>query len=181
MNYKKICLLSAVLLFIGCTSYYPTVQPTPPPVGFNPVATRPIPSEPLFDPFEIDKSALPEARDLPQPQNIKPTGPPRKYTGIIKNKTAYEVTVPSGNSGGTIIIPARGWTEYISYERRFLLTAYHDGKPFYCMSIKADPRTYAFMCDKYDFKVEIVKPEPKKVWPKKKKRVKKKPKPVEGA
>jgi len=141
------------------------------------VATRPVPVAPAFDPFEIDKAALPDLRDLPQPANINPSGPPRKYTGIIKNKTAYEVSVPSENSGGVVIIPARGWTEFVSYERRFSLTAYHDGKPFYCMNIKADPRTYAFMCDKYDFVVEIVKPEPKK--PKvirKMKRYKKKPK-----
>lgn len=68
--------------------------------------------------------------------------------------------MPSHNSDGTLIIPAKGWIEYVSYEQRFNVTAYHDGKPYYCMNINADPRSIAFMCDRYDFMVEIVKPEP---------------------
>ncbi len=39
------------------------------------------------------------------------------------------------------------------------MTAYHDGKPFYCLKLFADPSEYPFMCKKYDFMAEIVKPE----------------------
>ena len=39
------------------------------------------------------------------------------------------------------------------------VTAYHDGKPFYCLKLWADPGEYPFMCEKYDFMAEIVKPE----------------------
>jgi len=107
------------------------------------------------------ESALPEMRDLPLPSAMKKNQPSRLYTGIIKNKTNYDVSVPSGNSGATLTIPAKGWIEYSAWTRRFELTAYHNGKPFYCMKIVADPRSQPFMCKKYDFMMEIVKPEPK--------------------
>jgi hypothetical protein len=82
------------------------------------------------------------------------------YTGVIKNQTRYEVSVPSRNSGATLIIPARGFIEYVSYEKDFDVTVYRDGKPFYCLKINAHPREYAFMCkNDYDFIAEIVKPE----------------------
>jgi len=185
MNLKIICLLSVAALGLGCVQNFPSTQSTPyPPYTYNPLAT-PIPlggnpKPTTFDPFEIDQGALPEISDLPATPITNRAGPPRKYTGIIKNKTALEVSVPSGNSGSTLVIPPRGWIEYISYARHFNLTAYQDGKPYYCMNINAEPRNYAFMCDRYDFLVEIVKPEPKlKVAPKQK-RYKKKPKGEEG-
>jgi hypothetical protein len=180
MKLKIICLLSATALCLGCGQYYPSTQSTPyPPYTYNPLVTH-IPlggnPNPSFDPFEIDQGALPELSDLPATPITNRAGPPRKYTGIIKNKTALEVSVPSGNSDSTLVIPARGWIEYISYARHFNLTAYHDGKPYFCMNINAEPRNYAFMCDRYDFLVEIVKPEPKPKVAPKQKRYKKKPK-----
>ena len=84
----------------------------------------------------------------------------RRYTGIIKNKTRYEVSVPSENSDATLIIPPHSWIEYTMWTRRANVTAYHDGKPFYCLKLWADPSEYPFMCKKYDFMAEIVKPEP---------------------
>ncbi len=148
-----------LLVFAGCVQNFPSTASTPcPPYTYNPLVT----GAPVCDTPALE--------------------PPQKYTGIIKNKTACEVSVPSGNSGATLIIPARGWIEYSSYERHFDLTAYHAGKPFYCMKINADPKTYAFMCDKYDFMVEIVKPEPKSTAPgKKMKRYKKRPECDQGA
>ena len=84
-----------------------------------------------------------------------------RYIGVIKNQTRYEVSVPSRNSDATLIIPARGFIEYISYEKDFDVTVYRDGKPFYCLKINAQPHEYAFMCKKdYDFIAEIVKSEP---------------------
>ena len=117
-------------------------------------------NELVFQPKDVE-SALPEMRDMPLPSAMKKNQPSRLYTGIIKNKTNYDVSVPSGNSGATLTIPAKGWIEYSAWTRRFELTAYHNGKPFYCMKIVADPRSQPFMCKKYDFMMEIVKPEPK--------------------
>jgi hypothetical protein len=184
MNLKIICLVSAMVLCLGCVQNFPSTSSTPyAPYTYNPLVTQ-IPlggnPNPPFDPFEIDKAALPELNDLPATPITNRAGPPRKYTGIIKNRTALEVSVPSGNSNSTLVIPARGWIEYISYERHFNLTAYQDGKPYYCMNINAEPRNYAFMCDRYDFMVEIVKPEPKPRVAPKKKHYKKKPKREEG-
>ena len=61
------------------------------------------------------------------------------------------------------------------------MTAYRDGKPFYCLKLVANPCEYPFMCKKYDFMAEIVKPEPThkykyKPMKKRKRHVKKQPK-----
>ena len=45
------------------------------------------------------------------------------------------------------------------WNRRANVTAYRDGKPFYCLKLLADPNEFPFMCSKYDFMAEIVKPE----------------------
>jgi hypothetical protein len=128
----------------------------------------------VFDPTHIDAEALPDLRDLPRPEGTQPK-PARLYTGIIKNKTNYELSVTSGNSGGTLTIPARGWIEYQAWSRKFDLTAYYDGKPFYCLKIFADPKKFPFMCKNYDFIAEIEKPEPvQKRKPLKKRKVKRK-------
>ena len=160
MKIVGLMLVAALLLvFAGCAQDFPSTASSPyPPYTYNPLVTGAPPC------------------DTPASE------PPQKYTGIIKNKTGYEVSVPSGNSGATLIIPARGWIEYTAYERHFDLTAYHAGKPFYCMKINADPKSYAFKCDKYDFMTEIVKPEPKAQAPggKKMKRYKRKAQVIEG-
>jgi len=127
----------------------------------NPIAALGGDNALAFNPQEDVEAALPDMRDLPIPASLKKGKQVRLYTGIIKNKTRYDVEVPSGNSDATLIIPARGWIEYNSWVPRFDLTAYRDGKPFYCMKIFANPKSYPFMCQKYDFMVEIVKAEPK--------------------
>ena len=35
----------------------------------------------------------------------------RSYKGIIRNKTGYEVSIPSQNSDATVLIPPHGWIE----------------------------------------------------------------------
>ncbi len=110
----------------------------------------------VFDPLNIDGSALPNMQDLPVP----PIQPSKKYTGIIKNNTRYEVSIPSRNSSATVIIPAYSWIEYTAWNSFFNLTVYHDGKPFYCLNIHAHLQNYPLMCKKYDFIAEIVKEEP---------------------
>lgn len=180
MNTKIVFLLSALVVFAGCVQNFPSTATTPyPPYTYNPLVTHiPLGGNPNpnpFDPLEVEKGALPDLKDLPTTPIVDRAGPARKYTGIIKNKTAYEVAVPSGNSGATLMIPPRGWIEYTAYARHFNLTAYHDGQPFYCMNINASVGDYPYMCDRYDFMVEIVKPEPKALAPgKKMKRYKKK-------
>jgi hypothetical protein len=132
-------------------------------------------SDLVFDPVTPDASALPDRRDLPFPANLRRNETARRYIGIIKNKTRYEVSVPSENSDATLVIPPHGWIEYTMWTRRANVTAYHDGKPFYCLNLVAHLKEYPFMCSKYDFMAEIVKPEPAgKYKPmKKRKRVKK--------
>jgi len=97
------------------------------------------------------------------------------YTGIIKNKTRYEVSIPSENSDATLTIPPNGWIEYTMWTHQADVTVYYEGKPFYCLKLAAHPKEYSFMCSKYDFMAEIVKPEAAgKYKPmKKRKRVKK--------
>ncbi|MBU4231156.1 MAG: hypothetical protein KKD99_08235 [Proteobacteria bacterium] len=133
----------------------------------------------FFDPLTPDPSALPGGGVLPVPANLRDNETPRRYTGIIKNKTRYEVSLPSENSDGTLVIPPHSWIEYTMWTRRANVTAYHDGKPFYCLKLYADPREYPFMCEKYDFMAEIVKPEPAagkyKPMKKRQRRVKKQP------
>jgi hypothetical protein len=132
-------------------------------------------SDLVFDPVTPDAAGLPDRRDLPFPANLQRNETARRYTGIIKNKTRYEVSVPSENSDATLVIPPHGWIEYTMWTRRANVTAYNDGKPFYCLKLCADPSEYLFMCSRYDFMAEIVKPEPAgKYKPmKKRKRVKK--------
>jgi hypothetical protein len=133
----------------------------------------------VFDPVTPDASALPDRGDLPFPANLRNNQTARRYTGIIKNKTRYEVSVPSENSDATLLIPAHSWIEYTIWTRRAEVTAYNDGKPFYCLKLWADPSEYLFMCKKYDFMAEIVKAEPvgkDKPGKKMKRRVKKQPK-----
>lgn len=97
------------------------------------------------------------------------------YTGIIKNKTRYEVSIPSENSDGTLVVPPNSWIEYTIWTHQADVTAYREGKPFYCLKLAAHPHEYPFMCKKYDFMAEIVKPEPTHKYKpmKKRKRIKK--------
>lgn len=117
-------------------------------------------SDLMFDPLTPDPSALPGRSEFPVPANLWYNQRARKYTGIIKNKTRYEVTVPSENSDANLIIPPHSWIEYTIWTRSANVTAYNDGKPFYCLKLWADPSEYPFMCKKYDFMAEIDKPEP---------------------
>jgi len=110
----------------------------------------------VFDPLNVDGAPLPDIYDLPAP----PIQSPKKYTGIIKNNTRYEVSIPSRNSSASITIPPYSWVEYTAWKSYFNVTVYRDGKPFYCLNIHAHIKNYPFMCKKYDFIAEIVKEEP---------------------
>jgi len=184
MKKKIICLVAIICLCLLCASDRTQAEGQPAkatPAVTPGVAAKTIDAPPrgmVFDPIGDEEAALPEMRDLPVPPRMKKSA--RQYTGIIKNKTGYDVAIPSRNSGATLTIPAKGWTEYISWDKNFDLTVYQEGKPFYCLQIMSHPREYAYMCKKYDFIAEIVKPvaapakKPKPV--RKKKRLKRKPK-----
>jgi hypothetical protein len=168
MNRKVISLMAVMVLgWAGASglTYAADLQPTPPPGASVPIdQTYPGGTKftggdkaPAFAPFDIDTSALPDARDLPRPPAfLKVT---HQYTGIIKNKTRYDVSVPSANSGATIIIPAQGFIEYTIWNKHSDITAYYNGKPFYCLKVTAHPKNYDYMCKRYDFIAEIVKEE----------------------
>jgi hypothetical protein len=114
----------------------------------------------VFDPTAVDPAALPNIRDLPSPMRLGTPIKPRAYTGIIRNKTKYDLSIPSMNSDATLVVPAKGWIEFTSWSQRFNLTVYRDGKPYYCLKITASPKNYPFMCSNYDFLAEIKRDEP---------------------
>jgi hypothetical protein len=162
MDRKIVYLALALGLFLGCAGESPRqgkelVASTHEYGYLNSSESRGDKHALIFNPYEVE-SALPEQRELPAPVALKKERA-RKYTGIIKNKTRHDVSVPSGESGATVVIPAKGFIEYSSWKQRFDLTAYYEGKPFYCLKIYANPREYAYACGKYDFIVEIVKDE----------------------
>ena len=166
MDKKIVAVIVAALCFIGCaagnfTGANDNSRTTAPAVSTDsPKAVGT--SDLVFDPVAPDAWGLPALSDLPFPASLKKQKKEettKQYTGIIKNKTQYEVTVPSENSGAILTIPAHSWIEYTIWTRRAAVTAYHDGKPFYCLKLAAHPKEYPFMCGKYDFMAEIVKPE----------------------
>lgn len=106
------------------------------------------------------------------------------YVGVIINKTKYDVSVPSLNSGATLIVPAEGWIEYVVWSTEFEVIGYFCGSPLCCQKVKVNPKSYQFMCKAYDFSAEICPAEKpaKKSKPVRKKRKRfwrKKPKPIE--
>ena len=111
-------------------------------------------------------SGVTQAALEPSPQEAIPP-----YTGVIQNKTNHDISFTSENSGGTLIVPARGWIEYTVWKPNVNLIGYLNGKPYFCEKVRVNPQSYPFMCKKYDFVAEIVKAEPA---PKAKKAVRKK-------
>jgi hypothetical protein len=170
MDKKLVLLIAVMVLAIGCNMPGQVRQGSTP---------GPVPPPPLvFDP--IDPAALPEVQDLPQSVAWNKPNISKRYVGIIKNTTGYELTVPSRNSSAALPLPPKGYIEYTAWEQKFDLTVYRDGKPFYCLKIEAHPKEYPYMCSRYDFLAEVVAAKPVKK-SKLKKRHYKKLKKVEGA
>ncbi len=97
------------------------------------------------------------------------------YVGIIKNNSAYDVSVPSENSLATLIIPGKSWIEFVVWDPKFDLIPYINGKPFGCQKVSVTPKAFPYMCKDYDFIVEINPPAGQGEYPRKyKKRVRKK-------
>ena len=119
---------------------------------------------------EVDEAALPGFGELPTPSERPRQKPVKPYTGIIQNKTGYELSVPSQNSNGTVVIPPKSFVEYTIWSPTFEVMAYKDGVPFHCHRGKIDSKAFPYMCKKYDFMLVIDKEEPTKY---KKKRIRK--------
>ena len=165
MNKKIILFMPLMVIVFSCATGQQGQQPV----------VQTVPASLVFEPPRVETEGLPNMQDLP-PALIKTSIKQAPYRGIIKNKTRYEVSIPSQNSDATLLIPPHGWVEYTTWTLRSDVTAYHDGKPFYCLKLSAHPKKYPFMCGKYDFMAEIVKPpEPAGQYKpmKKRKRVKK--------
>jgi hypothetical protein len=82
------------------------------------------------------------------------------YVGIIKNNCRHDISVPSENSLATLIVPARGWIEFVVWDPKFDLIPYLEGKPFGCQKVTVTPDAFPFMCKNYDFIVELCPPGP---------------------
>jgi hypothetical protein len=166
MNIKILLFLPLIAIVFSCATGQQGQQSV----------VRTVPTSLVFESPRAELDGLPSMQDLPIPASIKTSSKKSPYKGIIKNKTRYEVSVASQNSDATLLIPPHGWIEYTTWKRRSDVTAYHDGKPFYCLKLSAHPNKYPFMCSNYDFMAEIDKPEPvvKPEPKKKKKRVAKK-------
>jgi hypothetical protein len=164
MDKKIVWLVAVLVLALGCT------MPGTSRVGSSPGSVAPAPM--VFDP--IDPAALPDVQDLPKSVTFNKPKLSRRYIGIIKNTTGYDLVVPSDNSSAALPLPAKGYIEYVAWQKNFDLTVYRNGKPFYCLKIEAHPKDYPYMCSRYDFLAEVVGPKPLKKSKLKKRRLKKK-------
>ncbi len=136
----------------------------------------------FFDALEMLKgkeSVLPKLEDLPVPNpELVKSKKTKAYTGVIRNFTNVDLTLPSDNSSATLVVPARGYLEYVSWSPSFQLTAYCQGQPYCRQTIRVAPKRYAFLSKSYDFLVDI-KPDKPKAAPKQKKSLKKRRPPCE--
>ncbi|MGQ9687542.1 MAG: hypothetical protein ACUVXF_01955 [Desulfobaccales bacterium] len=85
----------------------------------------------------------------PGPEPLPP------YLGVIRNNSSHEISIPSANSLGTLIIPPRSWIEFVAWNPNFDLISYWQGKPYGCHKVAVTPKAFPYMCKNYDFLVEI--------------------------
>jgi len=93
------------------------------------------------------------------------------YTGMIKNSTRADISVPSGNSDATLVIPPGGWMEHTVWKPEFTMTAYVNGQPYSCQKVVVARHSFVRQCVEYDFLAEVLPQEQ----PKAKKHYRKKP------
>jgi hypothetical protein len=112
---------------------------------------------------KADPSALPNLSDLPgvAPEKVQPEKI-QKYTGLIENFTDYDISIPSGNSGAVLIVPAHRWIEYVTWSPNVHLFGFLDGKQVYYQSLRAQPKKFKYMGNCYDF-VAAIQPPPEPV------------------
>jgi hypothetical protein len=78
-----------------------------------------------------------------------------EYVGLIRNCTDRPISVPSENSGATLIVPAHSFIAYTAWTKDFTLEGYLDVKKVFCKKIFASPKQFTYMCKQYDFMAEI--------------------------
>jgi hypothetical protein len=112
---------------------------------------------------KVDPSVLPNLSDLPGVAPGKAQqGKIQRYTGVIENFTNYDISIPSGNSGAVLIVPAHRWIEYITWNPNVHLFGFLDGKQVYYQSLCAQPKKFKYMGNSYDF-VAAIQPPPEPV------------------
>jgi len=121
---------------------------------------------------QADPTALPELEEFGLGSH-RLKSRKRAYTGVIRNMTGHELTVPSQNSQGTIIIPPRGWVEYTVWDPIVTFSPYLDGEPYRCFTIKPKVKAYELMCKHYDFMAIIPAEEKPRLYKKYKQRYRK--------
>jgi hypothetical protein len=77
------------------------------------------------------------------------------YAGLIRNFSAYDISIPSEDSSSTLILPARGQLEYTVWKPDVKLFGYIDGIRVYYKSLRVEPKKYTFMGKTYDFLAEV--------------------------
>jgi hypothetical protein len=116
----------------------------------------------FLDPVEEMEKAtipvLPNPQDFPFVAGKSKKGRVREYKGLIQNYTKYDVSIPSSNSGATLIVPANGWLEYVNWEPNVRLKGFVNGKQVYYQSLRAQAGKFKYMGNSYDFLAEIQPP-----------------------
>jgi hypothetical protein len=80
----------------------------------------------------------------------------RPYVGLIRNFSAVAVSIPSHDSGATLILPPQGQMEYSVWEPNFDIFGYVDGKQVYFKNIKIKPnKKFSYFGKSYDFLAEV--------------------------
>jgi hypothetical protein len=125
---------------------------------------------------QADPTAIPEMDELVLGHTRTKSQRKRAYTGVIRNMTKHELSVPSQNSQATLLIPPQGYVEFTAWDPIVKFSPYLDGKPYRCFNIRVKPKAYEFMCKNYDFMAVIEpteKPEKPEYYKKYKKRYRK--------
>jgi hypothetical protein len=78
-----------------------------------------------------------------------------EYVGLVRNCSDCAISIPSDNSGGTLIVPSQSYIEYTTWTKNFTIEGYLNGKRVFCQKIIAKPKQFTFMCKSYDFVAEI--------------------------
>ncbi len=107
---------------------------------------------------QCDPAALPQLADLPVLEAAT-AGEAKKYTGLIQNLSGYDVTIPSANSQGTLVVPAYSWLEYTAWQPEIRLYGFVDGRQVYFQRLRVKPRQFQYLGNRYDF-VATIRPEP---------------------
>lgn len=85
----------------------------------------------------------------PGPEPLPP------FIGVIKNNTKGELSIYSQNSLGTVIVPPKGWIEFVVWDPKFDLIPYKEGEPYGCQKVTVTPKAIPYLCKNYDFMAEI--------------------------